>query len=182
MGQRSRKRRAGAATVAAPPPPGTASKPDASAQLKRGYARGEARNQAIRDQLVPLEPGERPRAVTIAAVAAALLGIANLVFLLVGYEVRGEQPAVPGVLILSGLLLTSAIGMWRREYWAILGFQALLGITLVIALLSLLLRAQDLRGVAVCVLILATAGPLFWSLVRAMARIQMPERPRRDAT
>lgn len=179
MGQRSRKRRAEAA-VAVPPRPGGA-KPDANANagMKRGYARGEARNQAIRDQLEPLTPGERPKAIVVAAVVAALLGALNLAFLLGGYEVRGEEPALPGVLILSGLLVAAAVGMWKLQYWAILGFQALLGISLAVALLSLLITAQDLRGIAVSVLILATAGTLFWKLVRAMARIQMPERPRR---
>lgn len=170
MGQRSRKRRAGGAA-------GTSANPNAG--MQRGYARGEARNQAIREELEPLEPGERPKAIVVAAVVAALLGVLNFAFLLGGYEVRGEQPALPGVLVLSALLLAAAIGMWQLQYWAILGFQALLGISLSVALLSLLLYAQDARGIAVCVLILVLAGTLFWKLVRAMARIQMPERPRR---
>ena len=165
MGQRSRKRRK--------------TGDDGAAQMKRGYARGEARNQAIRESLEPLQPGERPKAIVVGAVVAALLGILNLAFLIGGYEVRGEQPALPGVLILSGLLIAAAIGMWHLQYWAILGFQALLGISFAVALLSLLISAQDLRAIAVSLLILVTAGTLFWKLVRAMARIQMPERPRR---
>lgn len=170
LGQRSRKRRAGAAA-------GTSG--DANAQMKRGYARGEARNQAIRESLEPLRPGERPRAIVVAAVVAALVGILNLAFLLGGYEVQGKQPSLPGVLILSGLLVASAIGMWQLQYWAILGFQALLGISFAVALLSLMISAQDLRAIAVSALIVVAAGTLFWKLVRAMARIQMPERPRR---
>jgi hypothetical protein len=172
LAQRSRKHRPGAGPSEAVPEP--------NAGMKRGYARGEARNARIREGLEPLGPGERPRAVVIAAVVATLLGLLNLVFLLAGYEVRGEQPALPGVLILSSLLIAAAVGMWKLQYWAILGFQALLGISLAVALLSLLITVQDLRGIAVSVFILITAGSLFWFLVKAMARIQMPDRPRRS--
>ena len=58
------------------------------------------------------------------------------------------------------------------------GFQALLGITLVIGMLSLLF-ASNLRAVGVCVVVIGTAGPLFYFLIRAMARIQMPAGPSR---
>ena len=39
------------------------------------YARSRARDEAARAALKPLEPGERPRAVTVAAVLTALLGL-----------------------------------------------------------------------------------------------------------
>src|SRR5690606_29470113 len=61
------------------PAPGAPSDRDAAGRagddaLRRGYARAEARNEAIRRQLEPLAPGERPGAVTVAAIVAALLG------------------------------------------------------------------------------------------------------------
>ena len=59
--------------------------------MARGYARGRERDEAARAELEPLAPGERPRAVTIAAVLAALLGIANLALLAAGWEVEGER-------------------------------------------------------------------------------------------
>jgi hypothetical protein len=70
--------------------------------------------------------------------------------------------------------------MWHRRYWAVLGFEALLGITVAIAALSLLV-ASNLAAVALCVVIIGLGGWLFWKLVRVMARLQAPERRPRDA-
>ena len=143
--------------------------------MARGYARGRERDAAARAALQPLAPGERPRAVTFAAMLAALLGLSNLALLAAGYEVQGEQQSAAGVLIFAALMAAAAIGMWQCRYWAVLGFEALLGIAIVFAALSLLV-ASNLTAVAVCLLIIAVASPLFWFLIRAMARIQMPTR------
>ncbi len=118
MGQRSRKRRPA----------------DAQERMARGYARGRAKDEAARAALVPLAPGERPRAVTVAALVAAFLGLANV---------------------------------------------ALLGIAIVVAALSLMV-ASNLLAVVLCLAIIATASPLFWFLIRAMARIQLPVRRPED--
>jgi hypothetical protein len=134
----------------------------------------------VRAGLQPLAPGERPRAVAIAAVVAAVLAAANLGFLAAGWEVDGQQPALGGVLVFSGLMLFGAVFMWRGAYWAVLGFQALLAIAVVFAFLSLL-TASNLQGVVLCLGIMAICGPLFWFLVRAMARLQMPRRPTRES-
>ena len=40
--------------------------------------------------------------------------------------------------------------------------------------------ASNLEGVVLCVVLLAGAGTLFYKLIRAMARLQMPEPPSRD--
>ena len=166
MGQRSRKRRSAGDVKSG------------ASNMARGYARGELRNQAVREELVPLAPGERPRAVTIAAAIAAALAIANLTLLFTGYEVRGAQPKAGGVIVFTGLMAAAAIGMWRSQYWAVLGFQALLGISIVIASLSLLV-ARNVQGALLSLVFALLAGTLFWYLVRAMARIQTPERPTR---
>jgi hypothetical protein len=50
------------------------------------------------------------------------------------------------------------------------------------AILFLVIRADAVLDVVVGLTIVATAGTLFWFLIRAMARIQMPERRPRDAT
>ena len=63
--------------------------------MARGYARGRMKDEEARAKLQPLAPGERPRAVTFAAVLAALLGIANLGLLLAGYEVAGRAASPP---------------------------------------------------------------------------------------
>ena len=117
--------------------------------MARGYARGRERDEAARAALQPLAPGERPRAVTVAAVLAALLGIANLVLLAAGYEVQGEQQPAAGVLIFAALMAAAAIGMWQCRYWAVLGFEALLGIAILFSALSLLV-ASNLTAVALC--------------------------------
>jgi hypothetical protein len=147
--------------------------------MARGYARGRERDDAVRAALRPLAPGERPRAVTIAAILAALLGTANLVLLAAGWEIEGGGQSVIGVLIFAGLMGAAAIGMWRCRYWAVLGFEALLGIAIVYAALALMV-ASNLAAVLRCLAVIAIAGPLFWFLIRAMARIQLPARRPRE--
>ena len=148
--------------------------------MKRGYARGEARNEAIRQELEPLAPGERPRAITAAAIVALLLAAGNVVLFLVGYEVRGQQPTTSGTVIFALILVGAAVGMWLRRYWAVLGFQALLAITVTYAFLGLL-RAGNVRAVVLTLGVILAAGTLFWFLVKAMARIQMPQRTTRSS-
>jgi len=168
--------------MAAPAAPSTGTvrhPPDADGQMARGYARARERDAAARAALEPLAPGERPRAVTLAAVLAALLAASNLVLLAAGWEVQGGGQTVAGVLLFAGLMAAAAIGMWRCRYWAVLGFEALLGIALVYAALALLV-ASNVAAVLRCIAIIAVAGPLFWSLIRAMARIQLPARRGRE--
>jgi hypothetical protein len=161
MGRRSRKRSVSAATPrpAAPAPPRT--------------SRSEARNAEVRAELRPLAPGERPFPLLIAIAISVVLGVGNLVAYAAGQEIDGERPAFFGIALLSGLLLVAAVGMWQGRYWAVLGFQALLGITVVLASLALLV-AGNLAAVLVSVAIAGLGGWLFWKLVRIMARLQMP--------
>jgi hypothetical protein len=143
--------------------------------MRRGYARGEARNEQIRQGLEPLAPGERPGAVTVAAIVAATLLVANVALWLGGVEVSGREPNVGSIVLQGVVLLVAAVGMWKAKYWAVLGFQALLGLSILLAALALMV-ASDLGEAAFCVAIIGLGGWLFWKLVRAMARLQMPER------
>jgi multisubunit Na+/H+ antiporter MnhC subunit len=68
--------------------------------------------------------------------------------------------------------------MWQRRYWAVLGFQALLGIILLVFALFLL-RASNVLAVVVSVAIITVAGWLFWKLIRILARLQTPTAPSR---
>jgi hypothetical protein len=146
-------------------------------RMRRGYARAEERNAAVRAELEPLAPGERPAPLVAAAVLAVLLGTANLVALIAGVEVEGEQPSVAGVLVFCAVMYIAAGGLWMARYWAVLGFEVLLG--LIVLVFSLfLLRASNVLAVVVCVPIIAIAGWLFWKLVRVMGRIQAPQRVR----
>lgn len=147
---------------------------------ERGYARSRARDEAARAALKPLGPGERPLAVTVGAVAAVLLALANLVALAFGYN-SGEDTVSPGSdatgsIVAAAILLIVAYGMWKARYWGVLGMQTLLALTLIFASLGLV-TASSLWAAGLLVLIIAAAGTLFWFLVKAMARIQMPERP-----
>jgi hypothetical protein len=73
------------------------------------------------------------------------------------------------------ILAVAAWGLWRARYWAVLGFQAILALNIIVMAL-LLVRASSLAGVAIALAVVVSAGWLFWKLVRAMARIQMPAR------
>jgi hypothetical protein len=145
--------------------------------MRRGYARAEARNAEVRAQLAPLAPGERPRALVAAAALAVALGLANLAALVAGIEVDGDQPSALGVLLFCAVMFIAAAGLWSARYWAVLGFEVLLG--LIVLVFSLfLLRASNVLAVVVCIPIIVIAGYLFWKLIRVMGRIQAPQRVR----
>jgi len=108
-------------------------------------------------------------------VLAGGLALANLVLWVIGFEVRGEQPGVVGVILFCALMTAAAVGMWLKRHWAVLGWQALLALSMVVAFLSLL-QAASLPGVVVPVVVLTVCGWLFWKLIRVMSRLQMPSR------
>ena len=145
--------------------------------MQQGYERSRERTDAVRAQLQPLGPSERPLVLAIAAMLAGLIAVANLVLFLAGWEVQGKEPSTVGTLIFCAVMAIAAVGMWARRYWAVLGFEMLLGVAIVGAALSLL-RASNLAGVALSVGLIAVCTPLFWFLIRAMARLQMPSRTR----
>jgi hypothetical protein len=134
------------------------------------------RDAEAREALRPLAPGERPLPVTVAAVVAALIGLSNLVMLAAHVEVNGKRPSAFGTLLFCAIMLAAAWGLWRVRYWAVLGFQALLALVVLVFTLFLL-RASNLLAVVLCVAVIGLGGYLFYKLIRAMARIQMPERP-----
>jgi hypothetical protein len=145
-------------------------------------SRSEARNEAARAALKPLAPGERPTAVTVGAIVAALFAVANVVAVIFGWDQGVDEDdrarALAYTILATGVLLVVAWGMWKSKYWAVLGMQTLLALTLIASALGLV-TAGNLGATVILVVILAAAGTLFWFLVKAMARIQMPERPTR---
>lgn len=141
--------------------------------LRRGYARGRARDEEIRAGLVPLSPGERPVAVTVAAVVALLLGFANIALLAVGADVNGEDVSALAVVVFAALTFAMAYGLLQATYWVVLVFEALLGVTIVVAALSLMVASNG-AAIALCLGIMALGGWLFWALIRVMARLQAP--------
>jgi len=156
-----------------------------AAQREERAARTEAKNQAAREALDPLEPDERPTIVTIAAVISAALLLGTLITYLAGVEVNTFDDAgtktgeakpnlfytVSASLVLGGM----AYGLWKARYWAVLGFQTILILVIVVAVLALV-QAQDVLRALLLFAFLVGASALFYRLVKAMARIQMPTR------
>jgi hypothetical protein len=170
--KRKRRKPRGSRPAPAAPRPSAGTAP-------RGYARGRMKDEEARRALKPLAPGERPRAVTVGAIAAALLALANLIAVIAGWDGGTDADAgqaLAGSLLVTAVVCVVAVGMWRSKYWAVLGMQTLLAITLVICSLGLV-TATSIVAALVLVVMIAAAGTLFWFLVKAMARIQMPERP-----
>ena len=66
--------------------------------------------------------------------------------------------------------------MWRARYWAVLGFQLLLVFLIFSAVFGLAVQASTVAQFAATFGLLAVAGSLFFFMVKAMARIQMPSR------
>lgn len=147
--------------------------------IARGYAKAEEKNRRAREALVPLAPGERPGAVTLGAVLAGLVALvfwASLVIrLFTDVEVEGRQPDPVQLAAFAAVMTAMAVGMWRVRYWAVLGFQLLLVLFLVATTLGLLTAQSVTQAVATFALLLIS-GFVFYRMIKAMARIQMPQR------
>ncbi len=194
MGARSRKRKrsaaavgepaATAATRTRPPPPPAPTETPATPEtpdekMRRGYARGRARDDEIRASLVPLEPGERPRVVTLAAGIAFIFALGNVATALTGNDIStasGDPSVVTA--ITTALLLVAGFGMLARQYWAVLGFETILGLQIVFFSLYLI-GVQSLVDAIIPLVAIGLLGWLFWKLIRPMALMQMPQRPPR---
>ena len=160
---RKRKRRGGDA-------------PNPRERMERGYARAEERNQQVRESLPPLAEGERPLVVTIGAVIAALVAISILGGYLAGVEVEGDKPRLAQVLAPALIMGVMSWGMWRARYWAVLGFQLILVFLIFSAVFGLAVQVSTVAQFAATFGLLVVAGSLFYFMVKAMARIQMPSR------
>jgi hypothetical protein len=178
----ARKRKSRRRPAAAKPPAARSEAGTAAPSEGGGYSRSRAKDEAARAALKPLAPGERPAAVTAGAIAAALLAAANLIAVVAGWDgAAGEDDrarALAGSVLVTGLLCVVAWGMWQAKYWAVLGMQTLLALTLIASSLALV-TVSSAGGAVLLVAIIAAAGTLFWFMVKAMARIQMPEWPSR---
>jgi hypothetical protein len=134
--------------------------------------RGEARDAAIRAGIEPLEPGERPTPLVVAAAVCTTLATANVVLWAVGADVTDRPPAGL-VLLFAAIALAAAWGLWNVRYGAVLAFQAVLAATIIIAGLSVLVAGNAL-ALALCAGVIVLGSWLFWKLVRVLARLQAP--------
>jgi hypothetical protein len=145
-------------------------------QIAAGY---EARNQAARAQLEPLTEEERPAVVTIGAVISAAVAASVVIAYLAGAEVDGDRPNLLQVIPPALLMGAMSFGMWRARYWAVLGFQAVLALLIVAATLGLV-GAENAAQLGGNLALIVVAGALFYFMIKAMARIQLPERAPRE--
>jgi hypothetical protein len=145
-------------------------------RMEEGYAKAEVRNQEARDSLEPLADGERPLVVTIGAVLSAIVTISILVGYLAGVEVDGDKPRFVQVLAPALIMGAMAWGMWNARYWAVLGFQLVLVFLIFASVSGIAIQAQTVGQFAYYLVLLAISGSLFFFMVKAMARIQMPTR------
>jgi hypothetical protein len=137
--------------------------------LEKGYSRSRAKTEAIQKGLQPLGPDERPLGIKLAVGLTIVLAVANLIGAAAG--AGGESPAAG--IAFAGVMVGLAIGLWRRIYLVILLFQALLAVSIIVSTLSLAF-AGNLAGVALSLGIILVCSPIFWLLIRVMARLQVP--------
>jgi hypothetical protein len=133
-----------------------------------------SREEQARTALEPLGPNERPPALLIAICVSALLALAVLVGGLTIHDLSRHGGSLPGAIFLSALLAALALGMYQRRYLAVLGFEALLALQIILSSLALIIAAS-LLAAGEYVLALGLGGWLFWKLVRVMGRIQAAE-------
>jgi hypothetical protein len=150
---------------------------DASETFKERMARRqEERDAEARAKLEPLEQGERPGAVTAGAIVSAALAIVftvSAVLAIAGVEAGGRDIKPLPIITFGIVLWAMTIGMWRARYWAVLGFQTVLLLVMLASAFGLVVVNSVLQAVGTTVL-LAGSGTLFYFMIRAMARIQMP--------
>ena len=152
-----------------------------SEAMRRGYARSREREELVRAQLQPLAPGERPRPIAVASVVALAFAIANVAAALAGADLSSEQndPAALTA-VTTAILVVVAIGMWLRRYWAVLVFQVILALQVIVFSLALVRVQKWWLGIGTATAI-GLLTWLFWKLIRAMARLQTPPRAERPS-
>lgn len=143
--------------------------------LRRGYARGRERDDAIRRALRPLAPGERTPPLIIASVVSLLLAIGVVVGALTTGDLRDKGGSLPFGLFLGVVFLGLAWGMWNGRYWAVLAFEAFLWFEVIVVGIALIV-ASTWTAFALCVVVIGLSGWMAWKLVRVMARIQAYDR------
>jgi len=87
------------------------------------------------------------------------------------HDLSRRGGSLPGGLLLAAVLALLARGMYRRRYWAVLGFEALLAFQVIVTSLALVV-ASTLTAAAICFVSIGLGGWLFWKLVRVMGRIE----------
>ena len=92
------------------------------------------------------------------------------------HHVYGPEPRPTGLAMFALALWWMAYGLWYARYWAVLGFMVVLLLQILATGAGLVLVATVPQAIATFALF--TGGcVLFYFMIRAMARIQMPKPP-----
>jgi hypothetical protein len=91
------------------------------------------------------------------------------------HDLSRHGGSLPGAFFIAAVLSAIAAGMYRRRYWAVLAFEALLAFQIIVTSLALVVASSAPAAIG-CVVSVVLAGWLFWKLVRVMGRIQAGER------
>ena len=137
--------------------------------------RGQTADERARAALAPLGPDERPVPLVVAIGVCALLAVGVLVGALTVHDLSKHGGSIPGAVFIAAIFALLALGMYRRRYWAVLGFEALLAFQVLVTSLALVV-ASTIVAALLCVVSVALGGWLFWKLIRVMGRIQAGER------
>jgi hypothetical protein len=125
--------------------------------------------------LEPLREHERPPALLAAVAVAVVVAVGVCVGVATIHDLSRHGGSLPGGLFIAAVFAALAWGMYRRRYWAVLSFQALLAFQIIVTSLALVV-AETWLAAGLCTLSVGLAGWLFWKLVRVMGRIQAGER------
>jgi hypothetical protein len=123
----------------------------------------------------PLREGERPPALLAATAVCVAVALGVIVSAATVKDLSRHGGSLPGAVFIAAVLALLAGGMYRRRYWAVLGFEALLAFQILVTSLALVVASTAIAA-AGCLLSVALGGWLFWKLVRVMTRIAASER------
>ncbi|WP_320672211.1 hypothetical protein [Patulibacter defluvii] len=170
---------AGGVRATAEPPAPTAPAPGGRGAMTRGYAKAEAKNQAVRDALEPLAPGERP-AIIPWVVVWLLVIAAGMVYSAITADGDNAAGTRASNVLMVILIAVAAIGTWRLRYWAILGTQTILALAVVVGFIALMsLTKAWLLPIAIGQPVISAL--LFYRMVKVMARVQKTDRMRQES-
>jgi hypothetical protein len=136
---------------------------------------GGDRDERARAGLAPLGEGERPVALLVAIAVCVLLALGVIAGAATVHDLSRRGGSLPGAVFLAAVLALLAQGMYRRRYWAVLSFEALLAFQVLVTSLALVV-ASTIAAAALCLASIGLGGWLFWKLVRVMGRMQASER------
>jgi hypothetical protein len=144
-----------------------------AADPARERPRRQARPEPAAPQ--PLARDERPAALLVAVAVCGLLAVAVITSAVTVHDLSRHGGSLPGAVFLAAVLAALAVGMYRRRYWAVLGFEALLAFQIIVTSLALVVASTP-AAAAGCALSVLLGGWLFYKLVRVLSRVAAGER------